>query len=149
MSYGGDPENDPIDAVRTIISDDDSAVELLTDAQIEFYLSQSGGNVWLASKSASLKLAAYFGRKARRQQNELEDDPDRNAAFWLKFAEKCDDIAMSGAVSFFWGGLGISSKTAFNQNSDNERAAFTRRSFIKDEAFQSTIGAQTTDPEES
>jgi len=64
FSYSGDPSLRPLDAVRFLIQDTDSADPLMHDAEVQYLLDGVNDSVYQAAHDACYALASRFNRLA-------------------------------------------------------------------------------------
>jgi hypothetical protein len=63
MPWTDDPENDPADAVRSLVGDKDAGAPLLEDHEYAKFLADARGNVRRAAHAAALALAGQYARR--------------------------------------------------------------------------------------
>jgi len=64
-SYSGDPGSSTRDEVRFLIQDTDTADQLLSDEEITYVITESGGSIYQAAHDAAYAVASQFSRKAQ------------------------------------------------------------------------------------
>lgn len=67
MPYTDDPEGTPSDAVRFLVGDTGATTDL-TDAQVDYLLSQENGNVLRAAARAAEALASKYTKSASEKK---------------------------------------------------------------------------------
>ena len=63
-SYSGNPASSEKDAVRFLIGDTDTTDQLLSDAEINYVIAESGGSIYQAAHDACYAIAGKFSRMA-------------------------------------------------------------------------------------
>ena len=63
-SYSGNPADSEKDAVRFLIGDTDTDDQLLSDAEINYVIVESGGSIYQAAHDAAYAIAGKFSRMA-------------------------------------------------------------------------------------
>tara|TARA_R110000851_G_scaffold50512_3_gene120566 strand:+ start:3796 stop:4251 length:456 start_codon:yes stop_codon:yes gene_type:complete len=61
-SYGNDPENSTVDAVRLFIGDTDSCNQQLSDEEISYFLSITSDSVGVSSEMSARAIGGKFAR---------------------------------------------------------------------------------------
>jgi len=73
-NYTADPENVPLDAVRLECGDIDENQWLVTDKEIEHYLTKSNDDVLMAAYRAALQIKAFLSRKLMQRGSGVSDN---------------------------------------------------------------------------
>ena len=63
-SYSGNPADSSLDKVRFLIGDTDTTDQLLTDEEINYTISESGGSIYQSAHDAAYAIASKFARMA-------------------------------------------------------------------------------------
>lgn len=119
-SYGNDPLNSDLDAVRFLIGDTDSTDPLLQDEEINYLLDSY--NVQTASYYAVRSIAAKFARLCREATGDIEVYAHQKYDHYSKLAKQMSADLNSGRpidLSIFTGG--ISHSDMRNRNLDTDR----------------------------
>lgn len=117
--------------VRFLIQDTNTNIQLLTDAEVDFALSQST-NLYRAAAIAARAIALNFTRKPTLDPapGGTSLNPQEQADKYLKLAEELEDQASGSAAgvgaAVFAGGISDADKTTREQDSDRTQPAFTR-----------------------
>lgn len=64
-TYSGNPASSEKDAVRFLIGDTDTSDQLLSDAEINYVIVESGGSRYQAAHDAAYAIAGKFSRMAQ------------------------------------------------------------------------------------
>jgi len=128
FTYGGAPSTATStgrrDVVRLLLKDVSSGTALFNDAEISFFLTHHGNNVWRAAASAAQGLAARTAES--KQVGDLAISG---------FGKSWREVAMDykahadAHVTNYAGGISISDKETAEQNTDRVPPAFTRTLF--------------------
>ena len=121
MVYGGNPATDTTDAVRLLIHDT-SATPLLTDIEVDWFITQHS-NVWFAAAAAATSISAtYTDAIIEQRVGDLEWKKDSGSGQYLKLAELRATGVRIG-VTPYAGGISISDKDANLSDSDWDRTS--------------------------
>jgi len=96
FTYGFDPENSALDAVRLMVGDTDQAFYDLTDDEITWAIAQTGGNYQAASLAART-LQAKYARQADKTVGDVSIAASKRAEAFAKLAE---DLTNSVTTDF-------------------------------------------------
>ena len=124
-TYGCDPENSDLDAVRLIVGDTDTNDQLLKDEEINYFLDIEG-SVRLASARAAEAVAAKFSRLVDETVGRVRVSFSQKAKQYKELAESLLETYNECAGVPFAGGISISSKDSTRDNGDRVRPSFTR-----------------------
>ncbi|OPY54646.1 MAG: hypothetical protein A4E48_00225 [Methanosaeta sp. PtaU1.Bin060] len=86
MSYGGDPLNDPLDAIRRAIGDIGDDPEF-TDEEISYYYT-TYGDIFLAASNAASDLAAYYARRVNKSIGSRSISNDQLFRHYTELADR-------------------------------------------------------------
>lgn len=116
--------------VRFLIQDTNTNIQLLTDAEVDFALSQNP-NIYRAAAIAARAIALKFTRLPTLDPapGGTSLDPQEQAKRYLDLAENLDDQAgtiSGGGAAVFAGGISIADKTTREGDSDRSQPFFTR-----------------------
>ena len=122
MSYGGDPTTTTRDDVRFRLGDTDTANEILTDTEIDALLTQFT-SVPLAAAQGCLRIIAEFARDIDRSGLGMRATRSQKVQHYrdlytslLRESNKNVEISV--------GGLSISEKDSFGEDTDAVQPAF-------------------------
>lgn len=73
-NYGGDPDNNAVDAVRLEVGDIDEGQWLVTDDEINYYLTKYSDNVLQAAYRIALQIQTFLSRKLMQRANGVQDN---------------------------------------------------------------------------
>lgn len=118
-TYTGDPGARPIDAVRFLIHDTDPDNGRLSDREIEWMLTQRGGNPYYAAADACRNIAATYsatsGVSKKVGDLSLSYSSDGPASFYTKLAAQLENqggmLTMGAPVA---GGIGANYPNIFS-----------------------------------
>ena len=116
--------------VRFLIQDTNTNVQLLTDAEVDFALSQNP-NIYRAAAISARAIALNFSRKLTLNPapGGVSLDPQEQAEFYRKLAGELDSkaaLGSSGVGGIFAGGISKADKESREQDTDRVEPAFTR-----------------------
>ncbi|WOZ57477.1 hypothetical protein [Pseudomonas phage vB_PseuGesM_254] len=96
MPYNGDPTNNPVDRVRLIVGDIWADIEILSDADYQYFLDKNDGNVNRAAMDAARTMLFKLSRYARERTGDIEV----YGSDWFKqFAKALDDMIKNPNLS--------------------------------------------------
>ncbi len=126
-TYGGDPANSDRDAVRLQIGDTDSTDPQLTDAEVDYFLSQNG-TVNAASLAAVRAIMAEYARLVTKSVGDLRVNySDRLKAYQsLEKQMKAKLITTAKPIA---GGISISRKKTVEEDTDRVIPSIERDQF--------------------
>lgn len=115
--------------VRFLIQDTNTNIQLLTDDEVDFALSQSP-NIYRAAAIAARAIALNFTRKPTLDPapGGVSLDPQQQAEKYLKLAEELEEQAgtvSGGGAAVFAGGISIADKETRTSDSDRTQPFFT------------------------
>lgn len=124
MAYGGNPGTGTAaqrrDAVYLRVGDTITTpvtAQLLTDAEVDFFLSQSGNAILPAAINAARAIAANFMRQARVAHGPSSVDPTKRADDYFKLVEQLEaEIGLSADADA--GGISISDNEILETDTD-------------------------------
>lgn len=127
-SYTGDPANRPLDAVRLLISDTDSARPQLSDDELAWLLTQETNPYYAAARAAELISSSYSG-KSTKTVGDLSISFGELASHYGDLADRlraqAADPRLSGAVPVpYAGGLSVAEKQGDVADTDLVQPAF-------------------------
>ena len=121
MPYTGDPANNPIDRVRLAVGDIWDDMEMLTDADYQYFLDRNDGNENRATLDAARAILFRLTRMTRERTGDIEvygGDWFKNYKDALLLILKDPNAAISLAVPYA-GGISKSDMFANDANCDN------------------------------
>lgn len=155
MGYGGDPSASDVNAVRFEMGDTDPYAPLLTDQEVDWAILQetgvaanpntaviTGANLLRAAARCMLSLARKFAAQADSEIGSLKLNYSKMADQYAKRAQELFAKAAGLNVPYA-GGMSISEKEGFAQDSDAVQPAFTRDQF--DNPWAGETGTANTD----
>ena len=133
MAYGEDPTGNNLDAIRLLVGDTDTSDELLSDIEINFYLTQTS-NLMLAASMAADAIASGYARMIDSEVDEIRalasQRYNQYRSLSQRLAERSKDEALGGLAStptgVFAGGLSIAGTRSERNASDRVPARFRR-----------------------
>lgn len=132
-----------IDQVRLKIGDratGEPGTPILTDAEIQHFLDQTGDNVDEASGQAALALAFYFATKADQTTGRISINYTNRANAYRQMAIDFGVDGLEVAPAFI-GGISKAENEIEEQNPDRIQPAFTRDLHETDELAEERDGA--------
>jgi hypothetical protein len=121
MPYTGDPSNNAIDRVRLAVGDIWDDMEMLTDADYQYFLDRNDGNENRATLDAARAILFRLTRMTRERTGDIEvygGDWFKNYKDALLLILKDPNAAISLAVPYA-GGISKSDMFANDTNGDN------------------------------
>lgn len=126
MPYGGNPATDPLDQLRLWIGDTDPADPLLSDSEVQFFLSQFGTPL-AGAISACRSLIAKFARYCDERVDKVDVKYSQISANLKALLPTLESqMTMNLAEPMWAGGISISDKDSRENDSDRVIPAFTR-----------------------
>ena len=122
-NYDGDPDT-LIEQVRLLIGDTNDARELLSDAEVQFFLTEEGG-IYAAAASAARAIAAKFAGDVAVSRASGSLSKDQRYDHYINLARSLESKGMSKAESFA-GGRSKSEKDQQRSKSDRIPGRFNR-----------------------
>ena len=111
MPYGGNPGDGTAaerrDAVYLKVGDTDTAHQLLTDAEVDFFLSEAGDSILGGAVRAAKAIAARFSKQPRIAHGPSSVDPTKIAESYLALAAELEEEMLS-CSEVLVGGISIS-----------------------------------------
>lgn len=129
-TYGGDPSNSLLEEVRFLIGDTDTTDQQLSDEEINYLLTESGNNPYLAGASACYALAANYARLVDKEVGDLVIDYSQRVNHYLTLASKLEaQASKKNTPNIFSGALNKADKDAIEDNTALVKATFKRDMF--------------------
>jgi hypothetical protein len=125
-TYGGDPANSQLDAVRFLVGDTNSDEQLSTDGEINFALGQSA-NIYFAAAIVARGIAAAFARGVFTKFDAVSQNLGKNSEHYLTLAMSLEEQGRKyGAPSLgiAAGGIKESEMLRAAQDTDRRHPAF-------------------------
>lgn len=119
-TYGADPENSNLDAVRLIIGDTDSNNPLLQDEEINYYLTKYE-TVTKAAYHATMGIVAKLSILHRQETGKIKIWANEKWKQYMALAKQLQDDMRSGISStpeFFAGGISHTDMNTRNSDPD-------------------------------
>lgn len=129
-TYTDSPATVPRDAVRLLTGDTDSLDPLLTDAEIAFYLSENGSNIYRAASEACKAIAAELLRLPDVRTGRVAISNRDRAKDLLALAEDLKKRFLS-TVAPYAGGISKADKQTREEDDDRVEPFFTRNLFVQ------------------
>lgn len=129
-SYSGDPADSDKDQVRFRVGDTDTTDQLVSDEEILWAISAEPSTIY-ASALILENLAARFARQANKWVGDLRLELSDRAKAYERQAKQLRQQASitSGGIPFA-GGISISDKDSYRDDTDRVRPSFHRDMFI-------------------
>lgn len=122
-----DPSNSNLEAVRFLIGDTDSAKAQLTDAEINYLLTESGSDVYLSASSACLSLASKYARMVDKEVGDLALDYSQRQKAYIELSKELKrQMARKKSPNIFCGGLTTAGKETYTDNTALVQPTFYR-----------------------
>lgn len=126
-SYSGDPASGDVDAVRFEIPDTDESVELVSDEEIEYALTEESGVIGAAARCCEI-VARKFAQQADVATGDVKLTYSKQAENLALRAKELREQAV-GTHAPYSGSQSISRKEALAEDGDLVPPKFTRGQF--------------------
>lgn len=126
FTYGDDPSNSDLEAVRFLVGDTNSSDQQFTDSEVNFLLAQEP-NIYKAAAQGARALAAKFARKADKEVGDLEIKWSQLQRHYLNLADELQLRSLSGVGTIFVGGIDKSDKETEAARTDRVEPYFVRK----------------------
>ena len=128
FSYGNDPANSPIDAVRLRVGDTVESDISLSDQEISYFIVIENTNILPASISAAYAISAKATKLADEVTGEVEVKWSQRARNYITLAERLTDEFNgsdgSKVTAAFAGGISINDMVTRAQDPDRVTSQF-------------------------
>ena len=145
MPYTGNPATNPIDRVRLIVGDIWDDMEMLSDADYQYFLDKYSGKENRAALDAARAILFKLARLTRERTGDIEvygSEWFKNYRNALQDIVKNPELALSAAVPYA-GGISKSDMFENDSNTDNvvreTYIGFTRGQKLYDQCNPDTI----------
>lgn len=122
MPYTGNPDTNPVDAVRLMVGDTSDDYEILKDGDYMYFLDKYNGNTNRATLDAARAILFTLPRFVRQRINDVGERFDsewfKNYRFALIEMLRNPELTISVAMPYA-GGISKSDMAANDANSDN------------------------------
>ena len=127
MPYTDDPGHVLADKMRFLVGDTNTARPELSDSEVDFLLSEEGGDAARAAARAAEALAAKYVKIAdEKQVGPLRLTYTEKAARFTTLAKSLWRRAAASSVAPYAGGISVSDKEANEANTDRVAPALSR-----------------------
>jgi len=127
-TYGGDPENSDRDAVRLLIGDTDSTDEQLSDAEVDYFLTEKT-SVPASAIEAVRAIIAKYGRKVDKSVGDLKISYSQRLAWYVALENRLKQKIASKYCTPVAGGISAARKAVVEQDTDRVTPAIERDQF--------------------
>lgn len=127
FTYTDSPATVPRDAVRLLIGDTDSTDPLLSDAEVDYYLSENGSNTYRAASEACQAIVSKLARTPDFSTVSVKITNSERAARFETLAKTLSEKFLAGTVMPFAGGISKASKQAYEDDTDRVEPFFMRQ----------------------
>jgi hypothetical protein len=117
MPYTDDPENVPADELRLLIGDTDTTDELLSDAEVDFFLADDGSAIWGAVRACTA-VAAKFARKVTSTSGRVSKQLSDLMQHYLDLARRLEQRAEEKSTGLVFTALTRSDKQIDREDAD-------------------------------
>jgi len=134
MTFTFDPTKITTDLakVRTMIADTDEDNPLLTDEQINFFVSVES-NIYLASAMCCEAISSSYAGQVDTKVGDLAISKSQKSKQYKEQADRFRlQAKQKGGAQLFAGGISISSKDTYEDDSDRVEPAFSIGQFDND-----------------
>lgn len=124
-TYTNDPVSVPVDEVRLLVQDTDSTDPLISDEEINYFISKGGTGVG-AAYLAALSISAKFGRLADERTGQIEVKWSQRArAYAALAADLKRQMSLNVCPMPYAGGTSLSDIEINKANTDRNQEAFS------------------------
>lgn len=127
-SYSGDPATSTRDAVRFLIGDTDTNDQLISNEEINYFVTEFG-NARRSASEAARSIAAKFARLMNRSIGGLSADFSAKYRQYLELADSLLSKEEMKPVTLYISGYSKSAKEAVELDSDRE-STFSRKGIM-------------------
>jgi len=127
MPYTGTPTAGSTDEVRLLLGDTDTSDELLSDVEVQYFITTYGAGILAAAKAARA-LMAKFARFVDSSVGEVSESASQRIEQFRLLAVELETQA-GISVPIFAGGVEVSETLAADQDSSQSQPAFKRGQF--------------------
>jgi hypothetical protein len=130
MAYSGDPADSDLDAVRFYLQDtsNDSATELLSDAEINFLLAQYPAPMMAAAYGA-LSLAMRYAKDVNHKVDRVSEEASSRHAQYKALFDALYEEADAGLTGMSIGGRSKADKDTLARNTDGVQPEIRKDQF--------------------
>ncbi|NBO55357.1 MAG: hypothetical protein EBU84_12380 [Actinobacteria bacterium] len=133
-SYSGDPTTSTRDAVRFLIGDTDTNDQLISNEEINYFVTEFG-NARRSASEAARAVAAKFARLMNRSIGGLSADFSAKYRQYLELADNLLSKEEMAPVSLYISGYSRSAKEAVELDTDRE-PTFSRKGIMDNPRYQ-------------
>lgn len=151
FTYGGDPNNSPLESVRFLVEDTNPNDPQLNDAEVTFLLNQHV-NIYKAAGYAARNIASKYARQVSKAVGDLRLEYQQRQAAYTDMQKDLLRQSMTRTSLPVLTGASYAEALTDDQNPDLRKAVFTKHQFHypdgqnNSDANQSIIGpADQTD----
>jgi len=120
-SYGGDPANNQVDEVRMLVGDTDPSRKLITDTEIEYYISKAA-EVYEAAYNTALAIRASMAKLTSKSGRDFSEDASKAFDHYTVLA---DDLLLKAPMAIPRAPqLSRADRDSMRQNSDLIQPSF-------------------------
>lgn len=124
-SYSGDPSASSRDAVRYYIGDTDSTLQQLTNAEIDFQLTEDGSSL-AAAVNCCYAIQARYARLVSSADDKVKKELQQKASAYEKLALNLRSRLVRKTATITAGGLSVAEKLTTREDTDLVQPTFTR-----------------------
>lgn len=86
-SYSGNPQNSQLDECRFLLGDTNEAAPIMQDEEIQYIISEAGGNVNKLRYRLFTQAATIFSRDIKRSLGPQSEDPTERLRYYREQAD--------------------------------------------------------------
>jgi len=133
-SYSGNPADSTRDAVRFLIGDTDTTDQLISNEEINYFVTEFG-NARRSASEAARSIAAKFARLMNRSIGGLSADFSAKYRQYLELADNLLSKEEMSPVALYISGYSRSEKEAVELDTDRE-PTFSRKGIMDNPRYQ-------------
>ena len=127
-TYGNDPSNSDLDAVRLLLGDTDSSKPQMSDEELNYFISEYT-TVQMAASMAARSLASKYARLVTKEVGDLRIEYSDLYRHYLDLAGSLLEQAALEGASPFLGGYSTSDKDTLYDDTTKVQPYFIRDQF--------------------
>lgn len=131
FTYSGDPSASKSDAVRFIIGDTISTEAWFQDAEIAYFLTLTGNNVYQSAAKAARQIATVIARREEITTGVVRTRNAQKAVDYLALADTLEREDIKTGAAPYAGGISIADKETVEDDTDRVQPSFTRKMFVQ------------------
>lgn len=95
-NYNNDPANSMVDRVRMLVGDTDPSAKLISDTEVEYLLTESGGEEYEAAWRTACAIKAWAARLVNKSGGGMNEGA---AKVFEHYKDLCDELLMRAPMA--------------------------------------------------